>query len=243
MNNNSFEIVERGNIIIKCVNSSFIVDSKKDAIQKIWNEECKNKNYKLFNGEALSIVDIHKEGRNIIVNTKFTEYKNILASRKNPQLGLNIKQLGVSGITIVDHQKKFILFSARSADTTEYPGYLELVPSGNIDKSVLLNDGTVDYISKIKEEFKEETGLSPTDIKDVKSFCLVYDKVNQVFDVGCLIYLDIEVKEIIKSFNKVSEYGIPELVPREALTDFMKQNQQKIVPTSLAILECFINMN
>lgn len=243
MNDNSFEIIVRGNVLIKCIDSkNKITTSQKDTIKKIWDKECKIKNYKIFNDEVLSFVDIHKENHNVIVSAKFTEYKNVLASRKKPQLGLSIKQIGVSGIIIIECKKQFILFATRSTDTTEYPRYLELVPSGNIDKSVLRDNGTIDYISKIKEEFKEETGLSPKYIKQVKSFCFVYDKKNQVFDVVCLIALDIDPKRIIESFKKVSEYKNPQLVPLEDLYNFVRQNKQKIVPTSLAILECFINL-
>lgn len=245
MTKSDFEVIGKGNIIVRCIDSSNqVINSNKEIIEKIWSEECKNKNYRLFNGEVLFLIDIRYENADIIVDTKFTEYKNVLASRKKPELELNIKQVGVSGIIVVeDDKKRFILFSTRSNDITEYPGHIELVPSGNIDKSVFRSNGTIDYISKLKEEFHEETGLSFDHIKEVKSICFVYDKKNQVFDIGCLIILHLNRTKLIKSFTKVNEYENPEFVPIESLNDFMKRNEKKIVPTSLALLKCFLEFN
>lgn len=241
---NSFKIIQKGNVIVKRVDvPNKISDSNKANIEKIWHEEYKNKNSKIFNGEVLSFVDVHSNHGNVAVSATFTEYKNVLASRKKSDLGLNIKQIGVSGITIVTDQKKeFVLFSTRSSDTTEYPGYLELVPSGNIDKSTILKDDTIDYISKINEEFVEETGLSNNDIKKVTSFCFVYDTGNEVYDVGCIIHADAEKNKILEGFSSVSEYKNPKLIPMSSLEEFVGKNQQKIVPTSLAMLECFFGL-
>ena len=240
-----FEIIGKGNIIVKCTDpSNQKITSNKEIIEKIWSEECKRKNYKIFNGDVLSFVGIHSENTDIVVDTKFTEYKNVLASRKKPELQLNIKPVGVSGIIVVeDNAKRFVLFSTRSNNVTEYPGHIELVPSGNIDKSVFLPDGTIDYILKLKEEFHEETGLSSDHIKKVKSICFVYDKKNQVFDVGCLIILHLNKTELIQNFIQVNEYENPEFVPIENLNNFMKINKKNIIPTSLALLKCFLESN
>lgn len=244
MNENTFEIIQKGNVIIRCNDSStHILDSNNKIIEEVWSEECKNK-HGLFNDDVLSFIDVKKENTDIIVNAKFTEYKNILASRKKPELGLSIRQIGVSGITLVEeNQKKFILFSTRSHDITEYPEYIELVPSGNIDKSVLQTDGTVDCIAKLKGEFSEETGLSIEYIKKIKSICLVYDKNNQIFDVGCLIELNMDRNTILESFTKVNEYKNPELIPIRDLPNFINKNKERLVPTSLALLECFLGKN
>ena len=230
MTESDFEIIGKGNIIVRCTDSSNqIINSNKEIIEKIWSEECKSKNYKIFNGDVLSLIGIHGENADIVVDTKFTEYKNVLASRKKPELQLNIKPVGVSGIIVVeDDKKRFVLFSTRSDDITEYPGHIELVPSGHIDKSVFLSNGTIDYISKLKEEFHEETGLSSDHIKEVRSICFVYDKKNQVFDIGCLIILHLNKTKLIQSFSKVSEYKNPEFIPIESLNDFMKRNKKKL---------------
>ncbi len=242
MNDKLFETIQKGNIIVKHVNLSFsISDRNKKIIDEIWIEECK-KRPNLFNGETLSFLSIKKENNNIIVSGQFTDYKNALVSRNKPDLGLNIIQIGVSGITLIEeNNKKFILFSIRTDKVTDYPGYIELVPSGNIDKSVLLKDGTIDYVTKLKEEFFEETGVPTKYIKKIKSICLAYDCSNQVFDVGCSIELTVGKNEIIKTFSKVTEYKNPQFIQIDDLENFINKNKIRLVPTSLAILECFFD--
>lgn len=241
MNENRFEIIQKGNVIVRHVNLSLhISNSNKKIIEDLWSEECKNK-HGIFNGDVLYFIDVKNENNDIVVDAQFTEYKNVLASRKKSELGLNIKQIGVSGIIVVEeNSKKFVLFSTRSDDVTEYPEYIELVPSGNIDKSILRMNGTVDYISKLKEEFFEETGIPIEHINKIKSMCLVYDKNNQIFDIGCLIELNIAKKVILEYFAKVNEYKNPEFISINDLHDFVNKNKKKIVPTSLALLKCFL---
>lgn len=242
MNENTFEVIQKGNVIVRHVDLSLhISNSNKKIIEDLWSEECKYKKHGLFNGEVLHFIDVKSENNNIIIDAGFTEYKNVLASRKKPELGLNIKQIGVSGIILVEeNSKKSVLFSTRTDGVTEYPEHIELVPSGNIDKSILRMDGTVDYISKLKEEFFEETGMPTEYINKIKSICLVYDKNNQIFDIGCLIELNVAKNMILERFAKVNEYKNPEFIPIEDLHDFINKNKKKIVPTSLALLKCFL---
>jgi len=241
-NKKTYEIIAIGEISLKHVPSkSEYSDSIKEKIQQIWKNEFTNSKKELFNDKVLSFVDISHEGDEILVRGKYVDYKTILADRIDPNLGLDIYQIGVSGLIVFnDMETKYILFSTRDSGITEYPGYLELVPSGNIDKQVLRENGIIDYKSKICQEFTEETGLSSNCIKSLKSFCFVKDLQNRVYDVCCLIEINEKINSIKESFNKVSEYHKPEFVIISELPDFIKKNTDRIVPTSLAILECFI---
>ena len=236
MAKNSFEIISNGDITIQ---NFPILDLKFDheKLDEIWKEICNQKNNKLFNGKVLTYIDSIKQNDTLIVKAGFVDYKIVISSRSDPSLGLKIKQIGVSGITIIcDDDNEYVLFSTRSFETTEYPNFLELVPSGNIDESTLQHDGTVDFSTKLLDEFVEETGLDKQSIQKIVPLCLVLDKKNQVYDVCCKINIISSKSNIFKTFKKVSEYGTPELVHVNSLEKFIEQNYSKIVPTSLAIL-------
>lgn len=164
MKNKTYKIIHKGNVILRN-NMLHLDSSKQQIIEKNWSSEIK-KNPKIFNGQVLVFINQNKNINDIIIDVGFTEYKNVLASRKIPEL--NIKPVGVSAITIIDDLgEKFVLFSTRSKNNTEYPGFIELVPSGHIDKSALQKNNSIDYTQKIKEEFFEETGCNQSCINKV----------------------------------------------------------------------------
>jgi len=240
MKNNSYKIIEKGNIILRNNPFSLDISKQQEVIEEVWRKESK-KNPSIFNADVLSFIDLTKHNDKIYVDVYFTEYKNVIASRKISELQLNIKQVGVSAITFVNDEERYVLFSTRSRNNTEYPEYIELVPSGNIDRSALQKDNTIDYISKLQDEFSEETGMSVKDIKKIQSMCLVYDENNQIFDVGCIIEINVERNEIIKCFKKINEYTTPQFIRENNLSEYIKKNREKIVPTSLAILDCIVD--
>ena len=65
-----------------------------------------------------------------------------------------------------------MVFAKRAESITEYPGFLELVPSGSIDKECADTNGVVDYKFKLLSEFVEETGLSKEYVKKISDLPL-----------------------------------------------------------------------
>ena len=192
-----------------------------DKVEQIWKDECKRRKKNLVNDQVLNFVEIQRTSNKIIIKGSFVEYKLVLAHRLNPNLGLAINQVGVSGLLFLEeNEKKYLVFSTRDSKTTEYPNYIELVPSGNLDISVLQNNGTINYKSKILEEFREETGLESSLINNLQSFCLVRDCINRVYDVCCLIEVATSREHVMNCFNKVSEYQKPIFVTISDLPNF-----------------------
>ena len=153
-----FKIIFTDEILLK--NTDFfsrITPEIQEKIDKFWQKKIKNS--KLFNSQSLCLVKIlQTKLPKQIVEVSFVDYKNIIASREIPSLGIELEQVGVSGIIVIkknNHEK--ILFSRRDSTTTEYPSFYELVPSGNLDKSSLQLNGIIDFKKKISEEFTEET--------------------------------------------------------------------------------------
>jgi len=235
-----YQIVTGGDIVLHYQENSLKYSSQiEEKISQIWENELKKKNPNIFNDKVLSFLKISEKNNQKIIDVTYVDYKTILADRKDSSLSLNVNQIGVSGITILKENNQ-VLFSQRAPTITEYLGYFELVPSGNLDTSVLENDGTINFKSKIISEFEEETGLSKKSINNLKTLCLVKDNINHVYDVCCLLEIDINEGQLESSFNKVSEYEKPIFVPVKELSEFSKKNSDKLVPTSKAIIDYYL---
>ncbi len=230
-----FEIISTDKVTIKTY-SAPPLEYNSHELELIWKKVYSKKNEKLFNNKTLIFHGFDKTDNELIVKGSFLDYKIAISSRIEPSLELDIKQIGVSGVIIFNDEKEYVLFSTRSTDTTEYPGFIELVPSGHLDESTIQLNGTIDYISKLTEEFYEETGLSVDVIKSVKCLGFVFDKISHVYDVCCIIEINSSIQEIEKSFEGISEYSEPKFISLESLSDFINVNYDRIVPTSLAIL-------
>ena len=131
-----------------------------------------------------------------------------------------------------------MVFAKRADDITEYPGFLELVPSGSIDKECADAKGIVDYRSKLLSEFVEETGLSKEYVKKISGFAFVLDINHNVYDICCEILLKAEKELIIQKFSS-KEYNAPVFVALNDLNSFIRANVNSIIPTSMALIEAY----
>jgi len=91
-------------------------------------------------------------------------------------------------------------------------------------------------------EFIEETGLNSKYIKKISFLCIIKDKQNFVFDICSIIKLNTNKKNILQYF-KSSEYSKPLFVPISLLPKFIEKNHKKIVPTSIGIIDYYLNNN
>ena len=237
----NYEVVAVGNIQMRTTQADSQTEKRlsqnHDAIEEIWQATLIEKGGKLFNGTLPNFVRVNRERIEILGH--FIEYKQFLAQRKRPDLKLGIKPIGVSGIIILeDKASEYVVFAKRADNITEYPGFLELVPSGSIDKECAGSNGVVDYQSKLLSEFIEETGLSKEYVKEISGFAFVLDIGHNVYDICCEILLKANKEMVTQSFCS-KEYNAPVFVAMSDLDSFVKANVDSIVPTSMAIIEAY----
>lgn len=236
------EVVAIGNIQMRAIQDSKIdeiLDQNRDAIEEIWRRVQEEKGGKLFNGTLPNFIRVARERERIEIISHFIEYKQFLAQRKEPALKLGIKPIGVSGIMILkDRDDEYVVFAKRADNITEYPGFLELVPSGSIDKECADANGVVDYQSKLLSEFVEETGLSKEYVKKISGFAFVLDSGHNVYDICCEILLEASKETVAQRFRS-KEYNAPVFIAMNDLDSFIKANVGSIVPTSMALIEAF----
>lgn len=237
MKTKEFEIIFIGDIELELKNSEIqINEGDNTIIEKIWDNELK-KNFQLTNNKVLSFVNLKKLDEKCVIKSQFVDFKYVLADRISPELNLGIAVFGVSGIIILKNKSDSIIFAKRNKNSAEYPNYLELIPSGHLDESIKIKD-TINFKEHLLVEFEEETGISKKNIKKISTLGVIKDKINNVYDVCCVLEMDKKRfnMNILKNTN--DEYYDPKLVFISELDSFVQENKTKIVPTSKAIIEC-----
>jgi len=235
----NYEIISTKSCKLKINEASYNMPKiAKKMINQTWNSLQKERKIKLKNNKVLSLKSISHEKNYILIKSEFIDYKNIISDRNEPKIKLNLSQIGISGMILFKNNKvNYTIFSKRDKNTTEYPNYFELIPSGNIN---LDNKNKNNDINKhLIKEFIEETRLDSKYIKKIFCLGLIKDKQNRVYDICSCIELSINKKIIMKDFLS-SEYSKPIFISLPKLSKFIEKNHSKIVPTSIGILEQFL---
>lgn len=239
----SCRVISTGNVALYIVpaDAGFIErqSANTSRIEMVWNTLSRER--AIFNGAVLSVSSITQESGLSKVYAHIISYKDFLAERQDPSIKLGIRPIGVIGILIVRDAQDvaYTVFARRTDMVTQYPKYLELVPSGSIDAKRANPDGTVSYESQIAGELEEETGITSANITKVQGFALVYDARDHVYDICCLLELSLPKEEVEKIFRDSAEYEQPSCIPNEELEQFIATHQQEIVPSSLALLSAY----
>jgi hypothetical protein len=209
--------------------SSALTAVEQEYVEAIWQAESRKRGLPLFNGDLLEFVRL--EGDRIIA--RFVEYKLYLASRAG---GLATRRavmpLGVSGLVRCGD---YVGVGRRASYVTQYPGWLELFPSGGIDSNSLRTDGTIDHRDHIICELVEETGLDRADIAGITTFALVFDSTGRGYDICVAITLNEDDPTRLRHMSS-DEYDELCFVSRGSLPDLMRGYEGRIVPTSRTIL-------
>jgi HAD superfamily hydrolase (TIGR01509 family) len=208
-----------------------------ERVNQIWQRETA-RNPRLFNGKILAYSRHQTEGSHVTLFGRVIEYKRFLAQLREPSLPLGIHGLGVSGLTILwDSGGRSLMFGVRSDTVTQYPGYLELLPSGSIDASVIREDSAIDFREALRRELEEESGVRRDRLRSTRDLCLIHDPVDRVYDAGVLLDLDAEPREVMNAFPATSEYVGPYFVRVDDLPRFIQDHGHAMVPTSVALIQ------
>jgi HAD superfamily hydrolase (TIGR01509 family) len=208
-----------------------------ERVDQIWQREMAQ-NPRLFNGKILAYSHHETDGSHVTLFGRVVEYKQFLAQLREPSLPLGIHGLGVSGLTILrDPGARTLLFGVRSDTVTQYPGYLELLPSGSIDTSVIREDSTIDFHETLRRELEEESGIRRDRLRSTRDLCVIHDRLDRVYDAGVLLDLDAAPREVTNAFPATSEYVGPYFVRVDDLSRFIQDHGHAMVPTSVALIQ------
>ncbi len=223
---NCFIVSKAEKIMLKLVNHKPDINiSQKQTIEKIWNRELKNKK-KLFDGKIVSYKSHKKKGDHLVIDCFITQYKYFLAQLKNPELRLNIRPIGVSGI-IIDKDKNML--AGIRHNVSEYEDFYEFIPAGSIDPSNAIDDFIL-FAKQLTEEFEEETQIKKDKIEKIVPCCLIFDKNHGVYDICSKIYVKGLLCDLIKS-GQNDEYKYIEIINLKKIHKKIKTHN--FVPTSI----------
>ena len=141
--------------------------------------------------------------------------------------GQRMRPLAVSGF-IADAGR--ILVGRRPSDVTQYPGLLEAIPSGSIDR--IEGDGSVDPNAALLRELAEEAGIEEQ-FAALGQALLIHDLFEDMFDLCYRIYLSISMQDAMVRARRVGHYREISCV---GAMDLLAQSDE-LVPTTLAIVD------
>ncbi len=164
---------------------------------------------------------------------EFVDYKYFLAQLRDPNFEpvLELRTVAVSGITTVIDK---VLMGKRTETVLNYPSCYELVPSGGIDPGSMV-DNKIDLSKQFEVELFEETGISATEVKEIRPLALIYDESKKMYDICAEIIVNYSV---LKEFLDPSdEYEDLAWVAKQEVPRVMKRHKNQFVPLSLFLLE------
>ena len=220
--------------VIASSESLAVTDETRRRIDALWQEELHAHPHR-FDGTLLSFV--RREGD--VLHGRFIPYRYYMAQRREPTLPLAIVPLAVSGMLICQDQ---VAFARRSERATQYPGRIELVPSGGLDAECLRDDGTVDYRAQLVRELTEETGIPESEILSIEPVALLRDRVDAVLDLASIIEVGPRARAIaeIVIADGANEYRSLQWVAAAELLAFIESRREDLVPTSYALCEVLV---
>jgi hypothetical protein len=185
----------------------------------------------IFNGSLFVCTSKLEQDNTIQLSGAFTEYRYWYAQWALGQ-DLGIRAAGVSGWTLCEDH---VIFGRRSPQTTTYPGWYELVPSGGVDKEAACSDGTVDVIAMLKKELEEETGAPETSVSSARPLTVFYDPELHIYEIVIELMLGLPLNDLLEHMRGSEEYEAPVAVPFQELRDWLAVNEQSLIPMSRTI--------
>lgn len=208
-----------------------------DSLQRLADEVWETRPAHIFNGNLLVYAGQRRETGVLHLTGAFTEYRYYYAQRITKH-DFGLIPIGVSGITICEDQ---VIFAQRSAHTTTYSGWIELVPSGGIDRPATDNH-RVDYESMLRREFEEETGLSTTVIESLRPLNVFYDPNEPIYDIACEIKVNATLATVLETMQNSEEYDTPIAVPLSNLRDWLNKHYGGLIPMSFHFAEWYLHV-
>lgn len=197
-------------------------------IESTWKAEQKRKGVVLFNGTILSAQSYDAQ----VLYGRWISYREALTAYRSPSFAtrLNYLPVAVSGLVKAGDQ---VLFAERAATMTQYPGYLELAPSGGVDASCA-SGREVDYRRLLLQELLEETGIPSSQVLQLLPFALMRESDMAALEICVTIEVNPTLARDLRSLE--AEYRRFFWVQVDEIDRFLHKWNGPVVPLSLALL-------
>lgn len=213
-------------------------------VDVIWQQEQNNRQAQglqpLFNGATFCV---QSYAGNQIYGHR-SEYRYWLAQYLHSELfpALQLRPLAVSGLLLCADG---VVFGKRSASNTTGAEHWELIPSGGIDPQATQIGEQVDLFTPIQTEFVEESGCAAHFIQHMQPFCLVDNHATHSIDIGIILLApSLTFATLLTQHQHTNqEYTQLELVPIACLAEYVRQQNQKLVSISQALVNRYLQLS
>lgn len=197
--------IEGTTIEVKIEDEQFkLPEEIKRKIEEFWNQ-CESENPNLWNGEVMCVGECKREGDQIVITCKKSNYAHYLYDER---IGLPKEYACsnlVAGCLLETSDNYYIV--GELADNTSFP-YCMQISGGNADNNDI-KDGRIDIFNTIIRECEEELNIRLQDKKQVEHFEIKYislpsDTVHTyiLFAKGKLNMTKIQMQEYYEQYLK-----------------------------------------
>jgi hypothetical protein len=187
----------------------------------------------LFNGRVFSADEITPH----LMTGHLTEYRRVIAQMECPGLfaELGVRPLAVCGVlrcadgVVIGRRHRAAIYQA---------GMWQLPPAGSVDAGAVGPDGLADLTRQLLCELREELGLPPEAVGDLRPLCIVEHPGSHVSDVGLGLTTQWGAEAVLAAHQMQgnSEYQELRVVPQGELADFLREVEQSLVPPAREFL-------
>jgi hypothetical protein len=202
--------------------------------EAVWSAACAA-NPNLFDGSALHRVATRRRKGTFEIEVQSVPYRFVYAALRSPERFDALTPLGVSGIVRSrSGGEDLFLLGERSHAVTQYPGFIELIPSGGMELEDAGAGGLVDHRARLLAELEEEASIPASAVEEIVDLGVVDDPASGMSDVICLVTLRSTLPNDLGS-NR--EYARRFLASRRAVEDVVRSFDGRVVPTIWGCLE------
>jgi hypothetical protein len=204
-----------------------------DAVVRCWEAAQQRAGGRLFDGTVFSVTRL---GAGEIA-ARAVPYRLAVAAYADPSLAaaLDIRPLAVCGVL---RMRDGVLFGRRQTGATYEAGLWQMPPAGSVDPSAR-RGSVIDAEAMIRDELREEIGLSWDRVSGCRPFCVVTHPGSLVHDLGFVMATEAGFAEVqaLAAALPVAEYSELVAVPDSELAAFLDARKGQVVPTALLFLE------
>jgi 8-oxo-dGTP pyrophosphatase MutT (NUDIX family) len=188
---------------------------------------------RMFNGRVFSADAIAPH----LISGHLTEYRRVVAQMERPELfaELGLRSFAVCGVlrcvggVVVGRRHRAAIYQA---------GMWQLPPAGSVDAAAVSEDGTADLRRQLLRELREELGLLPDAVGEVRPLCVVEHPGSHVSDLGMALVTKLSAKAVLAAHRAYgnAEYEQMLVVAEARLQAFLAKVGEGLVPPAREFL-------
>jgi hypothetical protein len=208
--------------------------SIEQEVEEVWQAARERRGSALFNGSIFSLEEITPQA----ISGRYVEYRLYLAQELRPELfiKLRVQPLAVTGVL---QNSDGLFLGYRNSGVAVQPNCWELIPSGGVDSSTLMQDGRLCAAKQILTELQEEVGISGAVIAPPQLLYFTEDPRHHIFELIWELRTLLERDAILHAHSTLlrPEHSEIRCVPWVEVDSFLEQERAAVLPATRELLE------